>query len=536
MTSHSKPPYATHEPCKLENRCTDANCLNHHKDTLNGRSPAAQRGFTDHSHVAQDTLGRSRDCRLQKLCKNASCTSFHSCTLDGLSPATERNRLIQPGAAGSRRVQDCKYREDCTNANCYGHHASTSDGKSPAAQPGWINRTRGCRIAECTHHRDDDPTPHYCRECGDKDSDHLTRDCPKKSKKTSSSYHCRECGDRDADHLPTDCPTRVEAANFKERRLTPKNEAWERPDGATNRNQAGRPAYAIDCEMVVVKAKRGEATTQSVVSVGVVDEQMEQILYARVKLSADCDVLDDSFVRVQGGLKPDWRKGIELSVAQNLLSEFSTSANGIIVGWEVQSDLRALGGVAASEQAKDDVRFPPYGKRTQLPLFGNYCNICELTDYYRTAKTNSKCQLSEAYNFTFARDLSAHNAGDDARMTMELYKHWCNLKCPDRISIHLKFYNITIRNFKPAQNRAHYLWTFLRVNRAGVKEKDEKDLYKVRFRREEHRQEYLGNVAARIQRHTDRTVKWQNPQPCRLGGQEIDCGAFVIYLEPAVDR
>ena len=234
MTSHSKPPYATHEPCKLENRCTDANCLNHHKDTLNGRSPAAQRGFTDHSHVAQDTLGRSRDCRLQKFCKNASCTSFHSCTLDGLSPATERNRLIQPGAAGSRRVQDCKYREDCTNANCYGHHASTADGKSPAAQPGSVGRNRtapatqsknckfkekcnnkkcwshhdstadgkspaaqpgwddlnrvvssirGCRVIGCKKHKDDDPTPHNCRECGDPDSDHFTRDCPKKPKK-----------------------------------------------------------------------------------------------------------------------------------------------------------------------------------------------------------------------------------------------------------------------------------------------------------------------------------------------------------------
>ena len=290
--------------------------------------------------------------------------------------------------------------------------------------------------------------------------------------------------------------------------------------------------------MVVAKREGAASTSKAVVSVGVVDEQMEKILYARVKVPDDCEIEDDTFVRRQGGLKPDWRKGIELSAAQGLIHHFSRSLRGVVVGWELQSDLSALGFTEASALAKDEENFPPYGRRTRLPQL---CDICELTDYYRTAINRNKCQLSEAYNFVFGRQLSAHDAGDDAQMTMELYKHWCDLGNPLHIPIPLKFYNVTVHRFDNAGHRAQCLWTFLRpVDSAGrlfkgMKERDDGTTFKLRFRQKEHQIDYVRFVAERIQGSSDPSAQVSQPQSLSIGGLEIDCGAFKMHLTE-VDR
>ena len=49
--------------------------------------------------------------------------------------------------------------------------------------------------------------------------------------------------------------------------------------------QADPPAFALDCEFIEVRQGKGDAFTtfKVTVSVGVVSEQLETILYARVK-------------------------------------------------------------------------------------------------------------------------------------------------------------------------------------------------------------------------------------------------------------
>jgi hypothetical protein len=430
-----------------------------------------------------------------------------------------------------------------------------------------------------------------------------------------------------------------------------------------------RPAYAVDCEMVLVEEEPGASPTPAVVSIGVVDKQMENILYSRIRISKDAKVLNDSFVRVVGGLRPNWLKGIELSVAQNLLRQFTSAVSGILVGWELQSDLKALGFVKASAQARDEINFPPHGKRKSLPLaqqdalkqskpvvwgadakppptptnlggidtllryckldskavrikqmgfttdrsildmeydeltakftflsgsnlkwvrkglrlyatkfrpesswaegfsqrkttpgafvgdtststltydrsgLGHAkvesvaqhrreieatpeCDICELTDYYRTAKYSSKCKLSEAYSFIFARHCRAHDAGDDARMTMELYNHWLNLGCPRLIPVALKFYKVQVKNFSMRKSREYYLWKFLRhVDRRVATEKVDEMSYQVRFRQEDHLLEYLREVETRICDEDDLSIQWT-----RISRMEIDCVAFTICI------
>jgi len=65
---------------------------------------------------------------------------------------------------------------------------------------------------------------HYCRECGDRDSTHRSRNCTNKKKAGDSNssllcrvpgcqeckpgrrHYCSECGDRDSVHRVRDCP------------------------------------------------------------------------------------------------------------------------------------------------------------------------------------------------------------------------------------------------------------------------------------------------------------------------------------------
>lgn len=48
----------------------------------------------------------------------------------------------------------------------------------------------------------------------------------------------------------------------------------------------------------------------------------------------------------------------------------------------------------------------------------------ELQDFYRSKVLDNQVRLAEAFQMTFQRLLAAHDAVDDARMTMELFLHW----------------------------------------------------------------------------------------------------------------
>lgn len=210
------------------------------------------------------------------------------------------------------------------------------------------------------------------------------------------------------------------------------------------------PAYAFDCEMVTAEFPgRASAGFQCVVSVGVVDERLEKILEARIKVPAGCRVTDDSFARANSGLHPDWNKGIDRRAATSLLTRFA--ATGVFVGWQLDNDLRCLGFERAADQAKDKGGWDPDtrtdsstpGQRERLSLaHGSRLQHCtqdtvtifELTDYFRTTR-GRKCQLVEAYQFIFGKVLDAHNAAADAQMTMELYNWWIKQGRPERGAI-----------------------------------------------------------------------------------------------------
>ena len=92
-------------------------------------------------------------------------------------------------------------------------------------------------------------------------------------------------------------------------------------------------------------------------------------------------------------------------------------------------------------------------------------DIVELTDHFRTA-TDRKCQLGEAYRAVFTRAFAAHKADDDAKATMELYKHWeANKK--QKVILQLASYCVTIHSVKPAENRPKFLWEVLRPEKGG---------------------------------------------------------------------
>ena len=74
------------------------------------------------------------------------------------------------------------------------------------------------------------------------------------------------------------------------------------PEHAKQAGSAAAAAFAFDCEMVSAVFSPGAASERYVVSVGVVDERLEKILEARIKVPAGCTVVDDSFARAEGGL------------------------------------------------------------------------------------------------------------------------------------------------------------------------------------------------------------------------------------------
>ena len=58
------------------------------------------------------------------------------------------------------------------------------------------------------------------------------------------------------------------------------------------------------------------------------------------------------------------------------------------------------------------------------------CEHCIVVFSEQFVTTNgNKCQLGEAYEYIFQRPAVAHDACDDAKMTMELYHHWKRCDC-----------------------------------------------------------------------------------------------------------
>jgi len=266
-------------------------------------------------------------------------------------------------------------------------------------------------------------------------------------------------------------------------------------------------AFAIDCEMIMVEGPHGLPERKVTVSVGIVDERLETIMYARVMKPRGSRVTDDSFVRTTGGLRPDWDRGVHISVAQELVRRFAETGAGVLVGWQLDSDLSALGFGDAAAEAADASAFAPNGRRAGLPLgqtsSGTHvsCDIVDLTDAYRTSG-GYKCMLSEAYTHAFRRAAhAAHDAAGDARMTMELYLHWRQAGRPARLPVPLKFYCVTAHHFRPPHRRAQLLWKFLKPERGGrmtVLEKDDGRKYKLKFRAEAEREAYLTLVRKRV--------------------------------------
>ena len=320
-----------------------------------------------------------------------------------------------------------------------------------------------------------------------------------------------------------------------------------------SKSSSPQPAFALDCEFIQVLEDGNNEHSKVVVSIGIVDNQLEKILYSRIRKPRNSSVLDDSFVRTRGGLNRDWNKGIGIQVTQELIRDFAIRG-GILVGWELQGDLGALGFVEAQRRAKDVYNHSEgisyLGERTDLPLdvsksssptnSGNSATvtatIVELTDIYRT-KTGKKCQLGECYKFIFGRSMNAHNAGDDARMTMELYNYWIQSKSPPSIPItSLCWHVVNVHTFQEIRLRKNILWDILRPIRGErdyvIEEKPREGVttYKLKFRAEEERDGYLMLVRSRVRHHMNlRTyeLSWKETDDV---GDHIDCTAFKIHV------
>lgn len=269
--------------------------------------------------------------------------------------------------------------------------------------------------------------------------------------------------------------------------------------------------YAIDCEFITVCSKLPNgahdmsSSRKCVVSVGIVDEELEVILYARVKKPANTLVLDDSFVRTVGGLSSQnggWDKGIHVNTVRSLLQNFMREG-GVLVGWAIHNDVEALG-VSTGSGIGDNSA----ASSSSSSASSKSKNIIDLAEIFLTHKRR-KCQLSEAFRHVFSRQANAHNAGDDAKMTMELYKQWVRDGRKQCIVVPLKWFCVSWANFcKGKDSRYRLLWTVLRpdrMDRATVsvldmfeKSRGTDDTFSMRFRTSADREAYLHRVMERI--------------------------------------
>lgn len=69
----------------------------------------------------------------------------------------------------------------------------------------------------------------------------------------------------------------------------------------TDRSHSSSPVrYAIDTEMVTVIGPGELPARRAMVSVGIVNDRLETLLYGRVAVPKGCKVVDGAFARVEG--------------------------------------------------------------------------------------------------------------------------------------------------------------------------------------------------------------------------------------------
>ena len=81
---------------------------------------------------------------------------------------------------------------------------------------------------------------------------------------------------------------------------------------------------------------------KALVSIGIVDEQLEVMLYCRVAKPLGSRVVDDSFVRTIGGLGGDWSRGMPYFQVRDCVRDLVNSGASL-VGWAIHNDLEGLG-------------------------------------------------------------------------------------------------------------------------------------------------------------------------------------------------
>ncbi|GAB5363267.1 hypothetical protein AAMO2058_000869000 [Amorphochlora amoebiformis] len=284
-----------------------------------------------------------------------------------------------------------------------------------------------------------------------------------------------------------------------------------RPEGPLSPGRRAR-AYAIDCEMIEVYLQDNNKLQQAVVSTGIVDESMEVILYARVRKPSSSIVVNDAFVRTSGGLIADYNKGLSIFSTRDVISRL-VQEGAIIVGWQIDSDLRALG---------LEKSIPPE-------------QIIDLA--YKFVTTNGhRCKLAEAYRTVFRRNFLAHNAGDDAKVTMELYHYWNEAQKRQTVRVDLSFFCINWHCFKlsnTGMSRGDALWKFLRPRSTDrevlIEEDDGKNAYKLKYRQKADRDAYMLLVKKRLSEHKIYPIG----KPLKVGngkGTEVDFGVFRSHL------
>lgn len=287
-------------------------------------------------------------------------------------------------------------------------------------------------------------------------------------------------------------------------------------------------AYAIDCEFIQVRQGKGPEARQFpvTVSVGIVSQTLETILYARVKQPPRTQVFDDSFARVVSHLDGDWSTGIRVDVARGLVQDV-LDEGCTMVGWQIDSDFKGL--------------------RLEQLMAERRHQIEDMSEQFMTTNGN-KCQLSEAYQYIFQRPAVAHDACDDAKMTMELWHHW-RRSGKRQCFLPLQWYQVKWQcsGSSPAEDFASFRWNILRPeksDRSTCIEEKQSDVpvpmdrrasagedfgvfglehscyvYQLRFRQNDERTRYFNLVKQRM--IAAGTMEDVLPVPCAEGHQYL---------------
>lgn len=226
------------------------------------------------------------------------------------------------------------------------------------------------------------------------------------------------------------------------------------------------PAFAFDCEFIKVVAV--DANGQSLdprtrlpafnpadvayrwpVSIGVVDQHMETLMYTRIRKPRGTIVHDDRFGRMGSGIRSCWTVGLSRRDVTSMIVQLIRESSGEVqrsslVGWNVEHDLRALGFLEAANFVRNGERKGlalrcalrgedskeagleqnPSDEQSEATEAETICDVVELQDFFRTSHGDLPLRLAEAFRHVLQRTVHAHDAVEDARMTMELYTAW----------------------------------------------------------------------------------------------------------------